>query len=221
MDIGEEGGRIGTLGGLIEWPGCTIEAVVNRGVFAAYEPEPAGRPASGEPVAVREGVAADVPGCLDLAEHVLRLDRAAWELSLTASVTEPERMLHVAEDAGQIVGYARSTYWTPPADAPPNTAPSGWYLLGLVVTPEYRRRGVGRALTVARLEALAERADEVWYFANARNKSSLDLHAELGFTEVTRDFWFPGLTFDGGVGILARFTHERKAGLKDPKLEIR
>lgn len=124
-------------------------------------------------------------------------------------VTDPERLLHVAEDAGRIVGYARASRWTPPADAPPNAAPSGWYLLGLVVTPEYRRRGIGRALTVARLNAIAARASEVWYFVNARNRSSLDLHATLGFAEVTRDFWFPGLTFDGGEGILARARTER------------
>ncbi len=35
-------------------------------------------------------------------------------------------------------------------------------------------------------------------FANARNQASLDLHTELGFVEVIRDFWFPALTFDGG-----------------------
>jgi hypothetical protein len=36
-----------------------------------------------------------------------------------------------------------------------------------------------------------ERAEEVWFFANARNRASLELHARLGFVEVTRDFAFP------------------------------
>jgi len=42
-----------------------------------------------------------------------------------------------------------------------------------------------------------------WYFTNARNEASLRLHRELGFREVTRDFSYPGVTFEGGVGILS------------------
>jgi ribosomal protein S18 acetylase RimI-like enzyme len=184
--------------------------MVDAGVFAPYQPEPAERPVYAEPVHVRGGVSGDVSGCLDLVEQVLKLDRETWERSLIASVTDPQRTLHIAEDAGRIAGYARATFWTRPADAPTNAAPSGWYLLGLVVAPEYRRRGIGRALTVARLRALAARTSEVWYFANARNRSSLELHATLGFVEVTRDFWFPDLTFDGGEGVLARVSLDNR-----------
>ncbi|MFF5294332.1 hypothetical protein [Paractinoplanes globisporus] len=42
---------------------------------------------------------------------------------MTASVTDPQRMLHVADDAGRIAGYARFTYWTRPPDATANAAP--------------------------------------------------------------------------------------------------
>jgi hypothetical protein len=49
-----------------------------------------------------------------------------------------------------------------------------------------------------------ERAPDVWFFANARNRASLNLDAELGFVEVTRNFVFPGVSFDGGVGVLGR-----------------
>jgi ribosomal protein S18 acetylase RimI-like enzyme len=178
--------------------------VTDAGVFAPYEPEPSGKRPPAEPVVIREGTPADVPGCLHLVEAVLGLDPAGWAESLTASATEPDRMLHVAEDAGRIVGYARASRWIRPADAPPNAAPSGWYLLGLVVAPTHRRQGLGEALTTVRLRAIAARTTEVYYFANARNEASLDLHTGLGFTEVSRDFWFPGLTFDGGEGVLAR-----------------
>ncbi|MBM2621956.1 GNAT family N-acetyltransferase [Actinoplanes sp. LDG1-06] len=180
-----------------------MDAVVDASVYAAYEPEPAGERGPSAAFAVREAVPDDIPGCLDLVESVLKLDREPWRKKLSEST-----MLHVAEEAGRIVGYARATFWTPPDDAPANAAPSGWYLMGLVVAPEQRRRGVGRALTRVRLEAIAERASEVWYFASARNQSSIDLHTRLGFVEVTRDFWFPGLTFEGGVGVLARCTFE-------------
>jgi hypothetical protein len=34
--------------------------------------------------------------------------------------------------------------------------------------------------------------------------ASIALHAQLGFREVTREFSFPGLSFDGSEGILFR-----------------
>jgi ribosomal protein S18 acetylase RimI-like enzyme len=68
-----------------------------------------------------------------------------------------------------------------------------------VVATALRRRGIADALTRARLERLAR---PVFYFANERNRASIDLHAPFGFDELTRDFWHPDATFTGGVGIL-------------------
>ena len=60
-------------------------------------------------------------------------------------------------------------------------------------------------LTRRRLGWIAGRgATEAYYFANAQNLASIDLHAKLGFVELTRDFHVPGATFAGGVGILFR-----------------
>jgi hypothetical protein len=56
-----------------------------------------------------------------------------------------------------------------------------------------------------------QRAGEVWFFANARNRASVDLHARLGFVEVTRDFAFPGVSFDGGVGVLCRAARQQSS----------
>jgi hypothetical protein len=64
--------------------------------------------------------------------------------------------------------------------------------------------GLGERLTAARLGWVGQRATECWYFANARNWASRGLHAALGFQDVTRDFWFPGVTFDGGESVLSR-----------------
>lgn len=113
-------------------------------------------------------------------------------------------LLLVGERGGEILGYGRVDHWTPPPGAPANAAPTGWYLTGVVVAPGHRRRGVGAALTRARLDWIAERAPCAWYFASARNLVTLALHANFGFTEVTRDVWFPGVSFTGGVGILFR-----------------
>ena len=68
----------------------------------------------------------------------------------------------------------------------------------------WRPSGAGEALTRARIAWVAERATEVWYYANAGNRASLALHAALGFEEVTREFTVVGVSFEGGVGVLCR-----------------
>ncbi len=60
------------------------------------------------------------------------------------------------------------------------------------------------ALTRARLDWISNKADEAWYFANARNAASIALHESFAFEEVTRSVSFPRVAFDGGEGILFR-----------------
>lgn len=127
-----------------------------------------------------------------------------WRELFTNNLAREDRHVIVAEAATGLVGYGRTAWFEPAADAPANTAPAGWYLNGLIVDPDWRRRGIARALTEGRLSWVAARADEAWYFANVRNRVSLALHASLGFVEVTRDFSFPGVEFQGGAGVLCR-----------------
>jgi ribosomal protein S18 acetylase RimI-like enzyme len=119
-------------------------------------------------------------------------------------VDSPDSLVLVAEVSGAIAAYGRSVRLAAEG------CPEGWYLAGLVVGPEFRRRGIGRALTIARLELIAERAGEAFYFANERNRATIDLHAALGFSELTRDFTVPGVTFEGGGGILFRIDLRRR-----------
>ena len=78
----------------------------------------------------------------------------------------------------------------------------------MIVREDRRRRGLGRALTRARMDWLADRCDVVRYFANEHNLTSIALHDALGFSEVARDVLAPGVTFEGGVGLL----FERRLG---------
>ena len=50
-------------------------------------------------------------------------------------------LLMVAEHQGAVVGFGKIRYFTQPDDAPPNVAQPGWYLFGLVVRSDQRRRG--------------------------------------------------------------------------------
>jgi ribosomal protein S18 acetylase RimI-like enzyme len=121
-------------------------------------------------------------------------------------LAEPDRQLFVATVRGAFAGFGRVARFEPPPDAPANAAPAGVYLLGALVARRFRRRGIGRALTAARMAWALERSDAVWYFTNGRNQVSRRLHDNFGFVEVTRDFWFPRVKFAGDVGVLFRST---------------
>jgi ribosomal protein S18 acetylase RimI-like enzyme len=166
---------------------------------------PAGRHDPADPIArfVRPAGAADVDALVELAIRTGE-DPETMRRRFESDLDIPERMLILATAAGQVAGYGRTLYFSPDDGALPYVAPAGFYLAGLLVAPSSRRQGLGRAITRARMAWAFERADEVWYFTSAGNRASIALHAELGFVEVTRDFSFPDVSFEGGSGVLGR-----------------
>jgi len=130
------------------------------------------------------------------------VDPAAFEVRLGGQLADPATLVLVAEVDGNIVGFGRAGFIARPRDAVASWIPEGWYLVGVVVVDAWRRAGVGRALTEARLAWIAERAERAYYFTNARNQVSIDLHRKLGFRELSRTFTGPGIQFDGGQGVL-------------------
>jgi GNAT superfamily N-acetyltransferase len=112
----------------------------------------------------------------------------------------------VARAGDELIGYGRTAWFEPGPAAPPNAAPAGYYLVGLVVDPSWRRRGVASAIISARLAWVAQRSCEAWYFADVRNRVSIQLHERAGFETVTDDFWFPTVPDGGGSHLLGRVT---------------
>lgn len=171
--------------------------------WAAYRPAaPAGEPPVG--LAVRPAERLD---CASVAAIEASRDGSDIEGArdrCEAQLADPDPLLLVATVRGRVVGFARAGCLRRPVGATADAVPDGWYLLGVVVIDAWRRRGIGRALTRARLAWIADRADVAFYFANARNRASIDLHAELGFVELSRRFSAPGIAFEGGRGILCR-----------------
>ena len=144
---------------------------------------------------VRDGRADDVGSCVSLALiAVPDSDVSRWRTSLLEDVESPDRLLVVAECADEVIGYGRVLRFVPEPDAPGNSAPAGYYLMGMVVHPDHRRKGAGAALTQARIDWISRRADAAWYFANARNAASIALHESFGFEEVTRSSSTPDWT---------------------------
>lgn len=75
---------------------------------------------------------------------------------------------------------------------------------GLAVAPRYRRHGIALRLLEELLESCAVRGSSsaICSIINARNRASIALHQQVGFTIVDRGPAFAGVTFEGGEGLL-------------------
>jgi len=133
------------------------------------------------------------------------LERAASERPALERAAAERPALERAGASDGLVGVGRVAWLEPEGE---RAAPAAYYLVGLVIDRAARRTGIGEALTRARTAWTLERSAEAWYFANAGNRASLDLHARGGFVEITRDFAVPGVSFEGGAGVLCRATAE-------------
>lgn len=163
--------------------------------FASYDPGAAGIAAA---VVVRAATPDDAVVIAALDGERNGVDPATIVDKVRAHLAAARDPVLVAEVDGDAVGFGRLG-WVEPGPAHRN-APRGWYLVGVIVRPDQRRRGVGHALVRARLAlAAALGAAEVFSATSAQNLTSLALHERFGFTELTRDFELPGVAFPGGV----------------------
>ncbi|MBB5978023.1 GNAT family N-acetyltransferase [Kribbella solani] len=155
-------------------------------------------------VRVRAGVGADLEACAGLIVSRAGGSVADRRTRLVADLEDPERYIAVAEVDGEVVGYGGVIRHDLSPDDPPATAPSGYYLIGLIVAPNWRRHGIGDELTKDRLRWIAARAGAAYTFVNVGNGAILDLHQRFRFTELTRDFTFPGAPLQPGTCVLLR-----------------
>jgi ribosomal protein S18 acetylase RimI-like enzyme len=123
---------------------------------------------------------------------------------LEGDLADPEPYTVVADVGGEVAGYGAVIPHAISPEDPPTTAPDGYYLIGLIVSPRWRRHGIGELLTRERMRWTAERANEIYTFVNLSNGAILDLSKRFGFTEVTRDFTFPNAPLKPGTCVLLR-----------------
>lgn len=172
--------------------------------FEPWAPTSVDGPAPPPAFAVASATHEDIEGCVGLANQVSDGANVDWSEVFRHNLQHDERHLVVARVGDTPIGYGRTAWFEPGAGAPANAAPSGYYLIGLVVEPGWRRRGVASALIDARLAWVSQRAREAWYFTDRRNRVSIRLHERMGFSTVTDDFWFPTVTDGGGSHLLGR-----------------
>jgi aminoglycoside 6'-N-acetyltransferase I len=149
-------------------------------------------------MSVRAARPADVSGIVAVQTAAGRpsIDPAPFE----AAIRDQRRLVVVALRSDEIVGWGKTHFWESAA----GVAPAGHYLGGVTVAPPSRRLGAGAALTDARLQWIWERDEAAYYFTNAQNVASLNLHSRWGFAEIARAAELHGTTFAGGVGVLFR-----------------
>lgn len=169
--------------------------------FADYAPVAVSR-SSAEGVGI---VRLALPGDLG---SIVRLQRAVGRAvsppaAIEAAISDPARLVVVGEIDGCVAGWAKTHFWR----RSDGDAPAGHYLGGVTVDPVFRRRGLGAALTEARLEWIWQRTSHAWYIVNAQNRASIALHERWDFEEVARGERFHATTFTGGVGVLLRAQH--------------
>lgn len=142
--------------------------------------------------------ASDISGCVAvLRDHDPSQEAQEWTARLGRDVADADKHPVVAVVGNLVVGYARTLPFHHDAASPPDAAPDGYYLLGLVVALAHRRRGVGRLLTKERLRWLVERGTaSAYYYTGPDNVASRELHEQMGFRRLTRTFWFPALPPD-------------------------
>src|SRR5215211_551310 len=102
-----------------------------------------------------------------------------WASRMTETASLP-MMGYVWEQAGRIVGNASLI--------PFRDRGKRIYLVANVAThPDYRRRGIGRALTERVMEqARAKNASAIWLHVRDDNPGAIKLYQDLGFQEIAR-----------------------------------
>ncbi len=177
-------------------------------LFAEYEPAAQRRPVQARDLAIRKACLRDLPRLAQLSQQrhggQEQDHLRSWRSALQEAEDEERALVLVAVILGEQVAFGGARRIDPRDEPTDRAVPAGWSLTGVIVYAGQRKRGLGHALTQARLDRIAERADCVYYFASAQNRATIDLHHRLGFVELTRDFSFPRVTFTGGVGILFR-----------------
>ena len=164
--------------------------------FAEYDPRTAGH--NDETVTVRPAVPGDAAAIV--AVDATREPRPASHLARVAGqLARSDAVAVVAEAGGVVIGSSSVTIWQGHADAP-----IGWYVSGITVVPQWRRRHVAHRMLEAELATMDATGATTWSVVNATNRASLDLHAQHGFHEVARSATFAGLVFTGGCGIMLR-----------------
>ena len=176
--------------------------------WALYDPDAAAHPLPAN-LSIRPASAGDCAAIAAIEARRDGVDAGRAQDRCVAQLGDPDLLLLVALIGDGVQGFGRAGRFGSNQPDGSTSLPDGWYLLGMIVVDAWRRHGIGRELTRHRLAWIAQRADAAYYFANARNAASVDLHRALGFAEAARLASGAEMNFEGGEGVLWRIDFER------------
>ena len=67
----------------------------------------------------------------------------------------------------------------------------GWYLTGVTIHTNWRRKGIAGLLVQTRMDWLKDKTNEVYYWSNKKNRVSEALHKKFGFKEIKSSIYTP------------------------------
>ncbi len=102
-----------------------------------------------------------------------------------------------------VVGHGKLFYYSKEKHDVEFKSPEGWYLNGVIVAPEFRRKGVAKALLSFRESFILEKkGNEVFSIVSVENIPSISYHTSLGFKEQERAPGYLSVKLKCGEGIL-------------------
>ncbi len=133
--------------------------------------------------------------------HALEKDTAKIDFEkmflheFSACVNSPEkRVYYLAFSENELISYAGARLYEPLVDenmyGTLTPLPAGWYLRGIKVHPQWRRKGLARSMTLKRLEWIKKRASQCYVFLDDENKVTLPMYFDLGFNEVSKGWGY-------------------------------
>jgi ribosomal protein S18 acetylase RimI-like enzyme len=144
-------------------------------------------------VLVRDATEADLDATVELIAAHRGGDVEEWRRLFANALHDDERHFVVALLDERVIGFGHTKLVERDAGSDDEGAPPpGWYLSGVTVDPDYRRLGVGTALTRVRLDRLRSMTDVVYYAAEPENVATLKLHSLFGFSPTGRLVNVPG-----------------------------
>lgn len=111
--------------------------------------------------------------------------------------------LFVGVLGGEVVGLTRLAYFSKNDSRVKYPSPEGWYQIGSIVLPEFKRQNIARAFHEHRAKyVLSKQAYKLYSMAFDTNHVSIKMHQRFGFEKIKEGPGFIHVKFDSGNGYL-------------------
>jgi GNAT superfamily N-acetyltransferase len=134
----------------------------------------------------------------DRFEHIIRS-----ETENEIQKQHDEYKLFVGVLDGKVVGITRLAFFGKNDSRVKYPSPEGWYQIGSIVLPDYRRQNIARAFHDHRVKyVLSKYSYKLYSMAFDTNHVSIKMHESFGFEKIKEGPGFVHVRFESGNGFL-------------------